>query len=387
MSGEMVRGGSEGLNGGEFLSRRPVSSGTGVLGEGFVGRQTAEIQGAMVIAKKFPRDEAASFARIMKACSRKGLAECAQYQYPKGGAKVSGPSIRLAEVLAQNWGNLDFGLVEMERRGGESTMMAYCWDLETNVRQVKVFSVPHGIKTKSGFRDISDDPREIYELAANQGARRLRACILGVIPGDIVDAAMARCEETLIKGEKTPLADRIRAMVSSFSEFGVTKDMIEERLGYRTDALNEKNLVDLRKIYTSIKDGMSEPADWFTPSPAKSSGRFESGVEGDAVAEKPRRGRSSGVKPETRSAAPAPATIPADPADSPVEKWTLEDTLVKMGEKIPAEIVEGYLRSTGRLPFTIRVEASPQVKGYFLEHSGEVVEGAKRYAEMKGLKW
>jgi len=33
-------------------------------------------------------------------------AEVASYEYPRGNEKVSGPSIRLAEVLAQCWGNM-----------------------------------------------------------------------------------------------------------------------------------------------------------------------------------------------------------------------------------------------------------------------------------------
>lgn len=40
------------------------------------------------------------------------------------------------------------------------------------------------------------DSRDIYEATANFGARRMRACILGVIPGDVVDMAVNECKET-----------------------------------------------------------------------------------------------------------------------------------------------------------------------------------------------
>lgn len=70
------------------------------------------------------------------------------YEYPRGGTKVTGPSIRLAEAMAQNWGNLDYGLIELEQKAGESQVMAYAWDLETNTRQTIVFSVPHIRATK-----------------------------------------------------------------------------------------------------------------------------------------------------------------------------------------------------------------------------------------------
>ena len=72
--------------------------------EMMITRQAQEVQAAMVIAKKFPRDEAKAFDKIMRSCQRKGLAEQAEYTYPRGGQKVMGPSIRLAESIAQNWG-------------------------------------------------------------------------------------------------------------------------------------------------------------------------------------------------------------------------------------------------------------------------------------------
>ena len=146
--------------------------------EMMVSRQAQEVQAAMVIAKRFPRDEVEAFNRVMQSCKRKSLAESAMYEYPRGGTKVTGPSIRLAEAIAQNWGNIDFGITELEQKNGESQVMAYAWDLETNSRQVKIFSVPHIRSTKKGNVPLTD-PRDIYEMVANQGARRLRSCILG----------------------------------------------------------------------------------------------------------------------------------------------------------------------------------------------------------------
>lgn len=128
---------------GEMVSRNTQT-------EMMISRQAQEVQGAMVIAKRFPRDEVESFNRIMQSCKRKSLAESAMYEYPRGGTKVSGPSIRLAEAMAQNWGNIDFGITELEQKNGESQVMAYAWDLETNTRQVKIFSVPHVRGTKKG---------------------------------------------------------------------------------------------------------------------------------------------------------------------------------------------------------------------------------------------
>ena len=97
-------------------------------------REAQEVQAAVFMAKRFPRDENFAIARIAQTCQRKGLAEKAIYSYPKGGQNVTGPSIRLAEAIAQSWGNIQSGVVELEQRPGESVCMSYCWDLETNTR-------------------------------------------------------------------------------------------------------------------------------------------------------------------------------------------------------------------------------------------------------------
>lgn len=234
-----------------------------------VSRAAQEVQAAMVVAKKFPRNQTQAHQRILEACKRYRLADAALYEYPRGkdeetGKKnfVTGPSIRLAEVAAQCWGNIDFGITELEQRPGESTVMSYAWDLETNTRQAKVFTVRHERFTRRGSHALHD-PRDIYELVANQGARRLRACILGVIPGDIIDSAVAECEKTLDGKNEEPLADRIRKMVSAFAEYSVTQAMIERNLGHSADAMTELELRRMRKIYRTLRDNMASVEDYF----------------------------------------------------------------------------------------------------------------------------
>jgi hypothetical protein len=41
------------------------------------------------------------------------------------------------------------------------------------------------------------DERDIYELMANQSQRRVRAAILEIIPGDIIEDAVSECEKTM----------------------------------------------------------------------------------------------------------------------------------------------------------------------------------------------
>lgn len=225
-------------------------------------RSIQEVQAAMVIAKKFPRDTREAMDRILNACTRPTLAAGALYSYPRGGQEVTGPSIRLAEALAQEWGNIQFGIRELSAENGASSVEAFAWDMQTNTRQVKVFQVKHARFARGELKKLTD-PRDIYEMIANQGARRLRACILGVIPGDVTEAAVKQCEVTQANNvEVTP--ESIKKMVDAFqSNYGVSQELIERKLGKRVEAINAPQMLNLKKIYQSLKDGMSHPWDWF----------------------------------------------------------------------------------------------------------------------------
>jgi len=224
-------------------------------------RAIAEVQAAMMIARLNPRDPIASMDRILNACARPALADSAVYTYSRGGSDVSGPSIRLAETLAQNWGNIKTSVRELDQVNGVSTVQTIAWDLETGYQCDKVFQVPHIRYTRQGAKRL-EDPRDIYELIANQGARRLRACILAVIPGDVTEAAVSQCEVTMkAKADTSP--EGIAKIVAAFEAFGVTKEQIEKRIQRRLDAIQPAQVVSLKKIYASLRDGMSQPSEWF----------------------------------------------------------------------------------------------------------------------------
>lgn len=281
-------------------------------------REMEEVKGQIFMAKQFPRNTFESERRILDACRRKGLAEAAVYQYPRGGQKVSGPSIRLAEVLAQNWGNLAFGVKELERRPGESTAMSYCWDLETNVRREMVFSVKHVRGTKQGNKVLTDE-RDIYELVANNGARRLRACILSVIPGDVTEAAVKECESTLAGQNEGSLKDTISKMLNYFKEtYKVTQEQIELYLGYNVNAFTQTDIVQLKKVATSLNDGMSVVEDYFP--------------------------KETNKKPDTKSLeadfAKSEAKVSKTKTKAKTEQEVLDDSLI---EELTQEVEQGEL--------------------------------------------
>ncbi|GAB1376801.1 hypothetical protein MASR1M48_16530 [Lactococcus petauri] len=232
-------------------------------------RQIAEVQAQVIMAKKFPRDENAAIIRIKRACERKSLAETAQYAYPKGGQMVTGPSIRLAEVIAQNWGNVDYGLKELSNDGQWAEAVAYAWDLETNTMVRKQFRVKLERVTKKGTTRLTD-PRDIYEHVANFGMRRVRACILGIIPGDVVEDAEAVCAKALSSSEE-PIQDRIKKLLYAFDKIGVSKDAIEKRLSFKVESMMSSHILEYGRIFNSIKDGISKREDWFEVSATSAS--------------------------------------------------------------------------------------------------------------------
>lgn len=226
-------------------------------------REAQEVQVAMVAAKRFPRDEVAAYNRILSDCQRQSLAEKAMYEFPRGGQVVTGPSVHLAKTLARCWGNIDSGFKVLEQGSKESTVMAYCWDLETNYRETKVFTVQHVRETKKGAYPLTD-PRDIYEMIANQAARRERSCILSVIPGDVVDAAIGQCNVTLAGKSDMPLTDKVRALVKNFQEqYGVTAEMLEAYIGCKKEAFSHQSVVRLKNVYNTIRDGSASVDQYF----------------------------------------------------------------------------------------------------------------------------
>lgn len=241
-----------------------------------VARATQEIQAALVIAQRNPRNEIRAEARIIEACRRKGLAEVAEYEYSRGGTRITGPTIDLLRAIANRWGNLLFGWAEVERQEGQSMVRCWAWDTQNNSRSERTFVVRHWRDVKGGGYALEDE-RDIYELCANMASRRVRACLEEIIDADIVEKAVEQCRKTLKEGEKLPIKDRAAKMVVAFSEFGVTQDMIEKRLGNNLESVSENQLASLRRIFKALSDGVGKREDYFKAAtePPKFSGQSD----------------------------------------------------------------------------------------------------------------
>lgn len=227
--------------------------------------EIARVQAQLVYAANRPRNEQRAVDRMLNAFQRPSLAQVSVYQYARKGSDITGLSIRAAEAMAMAWGNMDFGLRELEQKPGESTVEAYAWDLETNVRRAITFRVPHYRDTKNG-RIKLEDSRDIYELVANQGSRRVRACILAVIPRDIQETVQEQVTNTMRASfEITP--EYLKKWLDAFAKFGVTKEQLEARIQRRLDTITPAQMMGLVNVYNSLKDGIGRVEDFFEVKP------------------------------------------------------------------------------------------------------------------------
>ncbi len=108
------------------------------------------------------------------------------------------------------------------------------------------------------------------------------------------------------KADTSPEATQ--KMIAAFGAFGVTKEQIEKRIQRRLDSIQPAQVVSLKKIYTSLRDGMSSPADWFE---FEEAGTFEKKSGTDALKEKMREQ----VKQQA----------PSEPIDSFLEEMNKEE--------------------------------------------------------------
>lgn len=315
-----------------------VSAGTVMIEE---ARAIAEVKGKLSVAKMFPRNEALAFQKAMDSCRRPSLAAAANWKYKRGGQNLSGPSIRLAEELARVWGNIDYGIRELSRKEGVSEMEAYCWDMETNTISSQKFTVRHLRDKTEGAAELTSE-RDIYEVTANMGARRLRARILAILPPDLVEAAVDQCRKTIAnEGADLPIADRVKNVVTAFGKLGITVPMLETYLGHKLDAMLPEDFADLSEVRTSIKDGT--PASEFfgsasAPLVAPNAEAPANDNDGQQQKAKPaRRGRQPKAaaeqqQPAQQEPAQAPAPAAQEPAAAPASTAAAAPALAQPSE-------------------------------------------------------
>jgi hypothetical protein len=218
-------------------------------------RAIAEVQAAIVVAQQCPRNVLRAIDDMRESCRRKELADRAFYRYPKGGKPVTGPTVHLARELARVWGNFQYGLSELRRDDdyGQSELLAFAWDVQTNTRNASVFINPHRLYT--GGKGQLTELRDIYDNNANVGARRVREAIFAVLPTWFVEEAVDLCSKTIAEGGGVPLPQRKANAIEVFGNLGITIPQLEAKLGAPSDKWTDQDVAQLRIIRQSLMRG------------------------------------------------------------------------------------------------------------------------------------
>lgn len=289
-------------------------------------RATTEVQAAIVHAQAAPRNERQAFANMMEACKRPRFAKKAIWGYRRGGQQLSGLSIRAFEMMAGYWGHVQYGIRELERDTAGSLMEAWAWDLQTGTQVRQQFYVPHVRDTRQGPVALTDS-RDVYEITANMGARRLRTCLARLIPIDYQEEVMEQNIKTLAAkpGEiLEPLGDRVRKMVAAFKEnHAVTEAHLETQLGRSLDTVDEVDLHNLRLIYVQITKG-EETRETFFDLSAENAASAEAALASPAK-EPAKRKRGKKAPAKAVETAPEAPTPPDEPPLTDGEQAALEE--------------------------------------------------------------
>ena len=219
------------------------------------------------LAKRFPREMDTVFKRIDEAFELSpALIAASKFNFPKGGKDVIGYTIQFARAVASCVGNIHYSVKELSMSDDRTEMLVYAWDLETNAMQTRSFIVRHRRYGASNPKELKNE-RDIYENNANVGGRRVRECILGVLPASAVKYAEKRVEE-LLQRAFPPEKQKAYALknIERFEGIGVTREMIIKNRGNRPPETWTKNdLAALSNYWDTIEKGISSKEEIFSP--------------------------------------------------------------------------------------------------------------------------
>ena len=231
----------------------------------------AEIDMQIATARTYPRSVTKAIKRIneLATLDEETAEECcyALVRRKKGARDadddnkaIEGPSIRLAEIAAQSWGNvrIDARVISVNKQEKYVEAEGVFHDLETNMAVRSV--VRRSIRTKSGFV-FSDDMIVVTGNAACSIAKR--NAILAGIPRGVYRPGY-RAARAIIAGDGQTLGKNRERVYKAFAAYGVTPAQIHELLGVGGEAdVGLDQIALLRAQFAAIKNGEATVAEIF----------------------------------------------------------------------------------------------------------------------------
>lgn len=233
-------------------------------------RARALVEARAILAIRNPRSWDDVRNKLLAECRRPGFAKAARYLKPIGKG-VEGPSIRFAEAAIRCMRNLAIETTVVYDDEEKEILRVSVTDLEANIpfdqevvvtKTVERKNAPRGsgpIRTRqNSFGDTlyivpaTDD--ECLNKTNALVSKALRTLALRLLPGDILDECMKVCVQVAAAEDaRDPDAAR-KALAASFFEVGVTAAQIQEYLGHDLAQLAPKELLELRALYSAIRD-------------------------------------------------------------------------------------------------------------------------------------
>jgi hypothetical protein len=176
----------------------------------------ADVNMQVATAKRWPRDEAKFRNNLLTRVSDENLAPTCFYSFRRGGKLIEGPSIRVAEIAANAWGNLRSQTREAKPPDDKYVYAETAiWDLESN--NAFSFQTKRKILTKDGRR-FSEDMVNVTLAAATKIS--FRNAIISTIPRAYIEEAWNKARSIAVGTLATLQAKRTQAM-DYFKRFGI----------------------------------------------------------------------------------------------------------------------------------------------------------------------
>lgn len=248
--------------------------------------ERANIDIQVSTAKQYPRSiSRCANNAVAIATMDKDTAQSCGYALPRGGKPITGPSVHLAKIIAQQYGNLRAEAKVVEITDKQVVSRGTAWDLENNY--AVSFEVRRSIVGKNGNR-FSDDMITVTGNAANSIA--YRNAIFGIVPKSITDKAY-KAAQHLITGDlsdEEKLIKRRDGAIKHFTDtYGITEEEVIKLCGKHTvNQIQADEIALLLGFAQSLKDGDTTVEELMAPfrkGKAKTKGASAKSFDEDAV--------------------------------------------------------------------------------------------------------
>lgn len=218
-----------------------------------------EIDSQIATAKKYPRDIVAIINTVHQLATLDvETAKACFYALPRkekqtdGSYKtkiIEGESIRFAELVMSNWGNLRISdpVIKINEIDKSVTVTIMAGDLEKNI------ALP-GVAVRKFYNFEGSK-----ELAiANAISVATRNAILRIIPKGLFKKTTDAIKEVIKNDQSKPIAERIKAAIKFFASKGIKENDLLELIEVKSiSEITKEHLVIFEGFATAINEGES----------------------------------------------------------------------------------------------------------------------------------